>query len=390
MKFLPIFLGISFVLFAQSTDGELPLNQIQVIGTHNSYSLPSDPRVFELMMPRIQPLLDGMMKQMTPAMQARMKEEHPNPLTADLRSALDYIHPPIEAQLRAGIRNLEIDIYADPKGGLFAEPVAYKELRAKGAKDLAPIYSESLREPGLKVLHMAEIDFRSQCPTFRNCLMLLKQWSTANPTHSPVFIMLETKTPGLEMAIPGAAKVLPFDAATYAEMDRSIAEILGRDHIFAPDDLRGTYKTLEEATLAKNWPRLSATRGKFVFIMLAPGPASTPYLEGHPNLEGRMAFVDSQPGQPHAAFLLIDNALTDPKRIPELVKKGYLVRSRADIDTYEGRQNETLRRDKTLESGAQIISTDYVLAPNIFANTYQVAPFPSGYRCNAVLAACKP
>lgn len=390
MKLLSIFFVLSASLLAQNADGDLRLNQIQVIGTHNSYSLPADPRVFELMMPRIQPMLDGMIKRMTPEMAARMKEEHPNPLTADLRSALDYIHPPIEAQLRAGIRNLEIDIYADPKGGLFAEPVAYKELRAKGVKDLAPLYTDSLREPGLKVFHMAEMDFRSQCPTFRNCLMLLKQWSTANPSHSPVFIMLETKTPGLEMAIPGAAKVLPFDAATYAEMDRSIAEIIGREHVFAPDDLRGTYKTLEEATLAKNWPKLSASRGKFIFVMLAPGPAAAPYLEGRPNLEGRMAFVDSQPGQQHAAFLLIDNALSDPKRIPEMVKKGYLVRSRADIDTYEGRQNETRRRDKTLESGAQILSTDYVLAPNIFGNTYQVAPFSGGYRCNPVLAGCKP
>jgi len=46
------------------------------------------------------------------------------------------------------------------------------------------------------------------------------------------------------------------------------------------------------------------------------------------------------------------------------------------------------RRDATLASGAQIVSTDYLLAPNIFGNGFQVAPFPGGYRCNPVAADC--
>ena len=70
--------------------------------------------------------------------------------------------------------------------------------------------------------------------------------------------------------------------------------------------------------------------------------------------------------------------------IPGLVKQGYLVRSRADIDSYEARGNDTERRDETLASGAQIISTDFFTAPNIFGNGYMVMPFPGGARCNPI------
>ena len=43
-------------LAAAAGAAEPRLNQIQVIGTHNSYSQPADPRVFEVMSPRLQHL----------------------------------------------------------------------------------------------------------------------------------------------------------------------------------------------------------------------------------------------------------------------------------------------------------------------------------------------
>jgi len=41
------------------------------------------------------------------------------------------------------------------------------------------------------------------------------------------------------------------------------------------------------------------------------------------------------------------------------VKQGFLVRTRADADTTEARQNNTTRREKAFASGAQYISTDF-------------------------------
>lgn len=104
----------------------------------------------------------------------------------------------------------------------------------------------------------------------------------------------------------------------------------------------------------------------------------------------RMAFVQGEPGMAHAAFTMVDNALTGGDEIRGLVKSGRLVRARSDIDTYEARQNDVKRREAALASGAQIISTDYPWAPNIFGNDYAVKPFDGGFRCNGVsVDACR-
>ncbi|KLI99818.1 hypothetical protein WQ56_11715 [Luteimonas sp. FCS-9] len=371
--------------------GERPLedrriDQLQVVGTHNSYSQPADPRVFEVMDPILEPMLKGMFAGMPDAARARYEDEHPNPMD-DLQTGLAYIHPPIEAQLRAGLRSLEFDLNVDHAGGRFLSPLPYRMLREQGARDLAPLYAEALAEPGLKVLHAVDVDFRSHCPTFRLCLRQLRAWSDANPGHTPVFVLLEPKFQSLAARAPGATPLDPFDARAFAEMDATIADVLGRERVIAPDDVRGTHPTLEAAALAGGWPTLAQARGKFVFLMIVPGlnlATFAPYLENAPNLEGRLAFVQGRPGMAHAAFVMIDNALTHANEIPTLVRKGYLVRTRADIDTGEARSGDTTRRDAALASGAQIVSTDYPFAPNIFGNAYVVPPFPGGVRANPV------
>lgn len=382
--------ALAAIAIAASAAAQTPqprLNQIQVIGTHNSYSQPADPRVFSVMKPMLQPMLDRIFSSLPAEAMAVLRDEHPNAIFEDLQSGLEYIHPPIEAQLRAGLRSLEFDLNVDHEGGRFSNPLPYRILREQGAKDLAPLYDQALAQPGLKVMHAVDVDFRSHCPTFRLCLQQVRAWSDANPGHSPVFILLEPKFQSLAAFAPGATPLDPFDARAFAEMDASIAEIIGRERVITPDDVRGDHATLEAAALDGGWPTLEAARGNIVFLMIVPGlnlATFAPYMEGRPNLEGRMAFVQGRPGMPHAAFVMIDNVLTHGDEIRDLVSRGYLVRTRSDIDTGEARTNDVTRRDAALASGAQIISTDYPFAPNIFANDYVVKPFPSGSRANPV------
>lgn len=377
-------LGLSAATWAADDRGvaDPQINRIQVIGTHNSYQLPSDPRVLQLMGPTLTELYKQLTNSLTAEKKAAMAEEHPWGID-DPTQTLDYIQLPIEMQLRMGVRSLELDLQPDPQGGLYADPLAYRKLRDAGGTNLAPIQESELRQRGMKVFHIADLDFRSQCPRFLQCLTLLRQWSDANLGHSPVFILLEPKLGGLSKAIPGAVEIPPFNAAAFEEVDAAIRSVIGVDKLFTPDQLRGSYSTLEQAALAHAWPRLSETRGKFVFLYLVPGlnfTAFQPYLTGRESLQGRAAFVQGQPGMAHTAFILVDNATAKPGRIEALVRKGYLVRSRADIDTGEARRNINLRRDKTLASGAQIISTDYLTAPNIYGNDYHVTPFSGGWR----------
>jgi hypothetical protein len=382
----PLLIAISS--FAQPSVNSLPLklNEIQVLGTHNSYAKPIDPEILKYAGPLIDKAIGKILGGMTPEQLARFREEHPAE-NLTFAEGMAYDHPPLKHQLNAGLRSLEIDVHADPVGGLYSDPAAYRFLRSKGLQNLASHDKTDLEKPGFKVLHIADLDVRSHCSTLAICLKQLREWSVDNPKHSPVFIMLEIKSNSIKL-FPGSVDVAQFEANTYQALDQEIITGLGRDRIITPDDVRGSFSTLEAAVLAKNWPTYEASKGKFVFLMLtALNPESTrPYLENHPNLEGRVAFLRAGVGQPHSAFLLLDNAIVRSDEIKQRVKEGYLVRTRSDIETAEARTNDTRRAKAAFESGAQIISTDFFLPSNPFGTTYRVQlPGGKDVRCNPIL-----
>ena len=377
------FLWVGMALSAQTQPVEfrgggkkLKINQIQVLGTHNSYAQPVDSNVLAYGDPIFKGLMGMMQQRMTPEQMLEWKEYHPNEVL--MSEGLAYNHPPLAEQLDAGLRSLEIDVYYDPTGNRFADPAAYRVMQSKGITQLAPFSKEGLDQPGFKVLHIADYDFRSHCPTLTGCLSELKTWSDAHPRHVPIFILLETKNQGIPL-FPNPAQVLPFDARAFAELDAEVLRVLGRDKVITPDDVRGHYPTLEEAVKAHHWPTLAQSRGKFVFLMLTATDekGASPYLQGHPSLEGRAMFLRSLPGSPHSAFLLLDNSLVRQADIQKYVQAGYLVRTRTDIETYEAKINDSTRADAAFESGAQVISTDFFRPGNKYGTPY-VVRIPGG------------
>ncbi|WP_443937573.1 Ca2+-dependent phosphoinositide-specific phospholipase C [Pedobacter sp. MW01-1-1] len=356
---------------------DLKINQIQVLGTHNSYAKPVDPKVIALMNPIFEKMYDSYFSKMPEKEMQKFKEYHPNSMS--FGEMLKYNHPDFSTQLNAGLRSLELDVYYDPTGNRFTKPAAYELLKQKGITDLASFDSLSLKKPGFKLLHMSDIDFRTHYPTYEMGLKDLKKWSDAHPSHTPIFIMVESKDSAMPL-LPNSAKVLPFDERAFAELDSVTLAILGKDKIITPDDVRRDYKTLQEAVLANNWPTVKSSLGKFVFLLLpsAGGISSeNTYIKDHPNLENRAMFVQSEIGQPNAAFLLLDNAIVRKKDIQEAIKLGYLVRTRSDIETYEAKVNDTTRAQAAFESGAQVISTDFFQKGNTYGTEYQVK-MPNG------------
>lgn len=364
----------------------LRINEIQVLGTHNSYARPVDPRLLAIVDPMARAMFAAMSPRMTDAQRAQFADEHPAGVT--FAEGLAYDHPPLAAQLDAGLRSLEIDVYNDPTGGRFADPAGNRVLREKGVTNIAPFDPAPLAAPGFKTLHVADIDFRSHCPTFRLCLQQMKDWSDRHPQHVPIFVMLEAKTDGLHI-LPGSAEIAKFDVAAFDALDAEIVNVIGRNRLVTPDDVRGAFPTLEAGVRAHNWPTLESARGKFVFLLTTAldREATTPYLTGRPNLEGRVAFLRADAGAPHAAFLLLDNALTRTAEIAQRVREGYLVRTRSDIETHEARVNDMTRANAAFASGAQVVSTDFFKPGNAFGTSY-VVTLPGGgeYRCNPVNA----
>ena len=351
-------IGIS-ILHAQnpSADSNVKLNQIQVIGTHNSYHAGIAPSESKLW-------------------QAKY---------ADAYKGLDYRHQPLQQQFDSGVRQIELDVYADTKGGLYAHPSGPQMVAAAHLPpdpDFDP--NGLMSKPGFKVMHVQDVDYRSTCQPFTACLEQVHQWSHAHPGHIPIFVLVETKQghPRGELHL---TEPEPFTSSTFDALDAEIRSVFPPEELIVPDDVRGHYDTLNQAVLAGNWPTLASARGKVIFLM-DQRPVGPVYLEGHPSLRGRVLFTNAEPGQPDAAFIeRNDGPASD---ISALVRQGYLIRARTDSDTKEARTNDTSTRDKMIASGAQMLSTDYpVNEPARWPGHFVVTlPGNATARCNPVNA----
>jgi hypothetical protein len=327
--------------------GEPRLNQIQIIGSHNSYHIAPDPGVMSLIA----------------AGGARRAE------------SIDYTHPPLAEQFsQEGIRQVELDVYADPKGGLFASPSARKILMGlKKDPGPDPNAQGQLDKPGLKVLHVPDVDFRSTAPTFVDALKQIRSWSQSNRRHVPILIQVELK----DEAIPSLpTRPVRFGREEIDTVDAEILSVFAQTEMITPDRIRGRFGTVPEAVRAQGWPTLDEVRGLVIFALDNEGSLRDRYLEGHQALEGRVMFASVEPTHPAAAWFKINDPVKDFDRIQHLVREGFLVRTRADADTRQARTGDVKERDKALASGAQFISTDYPRPDRRFSD-YSVR-FPGG------------
>lgn len=312
--------------------GGLRLNEVQVLGTHNSYHVAPEPRL-------LQKLID------LAAQIPGVAEDLGDP------TSLDYTHLPLDEQLDAGLRTFELDITADPTGGTFADP---KGPGVLGVPD--PVVPTDMEEPGIKVFHIVDIDQISTCQTLAICLETIRAWSDENPDHEPIVVQLELKNDGLPEPFD-VTPVTPFGAAELDALDEEIRSVFPDDRLITPDLVRGDAPDLRTAVTTEGWPLLDEVRGRVMFYLDNSGPSSDAYREGRPSLEGRVAFTSDRDDLPSSA-VLVKNDATDPS-IPDLVREGFIVRTRADADLVEAKANDTSKRDAAFASGAQLIHSDH-------------------------------
>ena len=156
---------LALLLVFSSTHAEMRINQIQFVGSHNSYKL----------------AMSGFYQTMLGL------------IDSDAALALDYQHVPLRDQLDLGLRKLELDVFYRPQSQTF--PVG----------------------------HIQVIDMNSHCPTLRACLVQLMQWSDAHPAHTPIWIGFNAK----DQQIGWLPDPTPFDARAFAAMDTVLEEMLG-------------------------------------------------------------------------------------------------------------------------------------------------------------------
>jgi hypothetical protein len=97
-------IGQSFAAVQTAANDSVRMNQIQVIGSHNSYHQGIAPSEVKLMQAKNPKLYEG----------------------------LEYRHRPLMQQFDSGIRQIELDIFADSQGGRYAHPAGPGAVAAAG------------------------------------------------------------------------------------------------------------------------------------------------------------------------------------------------------------------------------------------------------------------
>ena len=313
------------------------INQVQILGSHNSYRKAT----------------------YSPIMNYWKKSKH---LMSKLfvSRPLDYAHPKtlVEQLNEFGLRSLEIDIYHDPQGGRYYHRMGHQLIKQSTESGI-----EELKKPGMKVMHFPDFDYETHHYTFIDALTTLKNWSEQHPKHYPLFIMIEAKElhPMKYLRSRYCTKVLKFSKNAVDSIDLEIKTVFGDSlkKIFTPDQLKGNFKTVNEAVLNNNWPSIAEARGKIIFVLYSTKSTRENYLQDHYSLSNRCMFVFSEPGNPETAFVKLEQPEKSEKEINKLVKLGYIVRTRSDANTKEARKEKYSRWESAITSGAQIISTDY-------------------------------
>jgi hypothetical protein len=217
-------------------------------------------------------------------------------------------------------------------------------------------------------MHVPDIDYMSTVLTLTDGLKQILDWSNKHPRHVPIFILLELKE---DQESPELTKPLPFDDKELMALEAEILSVIPRNKILTPDAIRHGEPTIPAALHKYGWPRLDSVRGKIMFAMDNEGAVRDLYLSGHAALEGRLLFVSVPATNAAAAWMKINDPIHDFVRIQEMVRAGFLVRTRADADTEQSRNNDPTQREKALASGAQFVSTDYA-EPNPSFSSYSV------------------
>lgn len=313
----------------------LPLNQLRILASHNSYKKKPDHKVSHFLK----------------KFSKRLGEEN-DPIQ------IEYSHEPLKVQLDSfNVRGFELDVYADPKGK------KYYKRRVNGF--VGGLHKRSgidaLKDPGFKIIHIADIDYETNYYTLRQALDELVQWSNDHPGHLPLYINIEAKGNAMgdesgALRFIGFQKAIKFDSCIYSMLNDEILGAVPREKLMSPFEFKGGSENVRERITEKGWPSVNAMRGKLFFIL--EGNRSDWYADQLESGADYPMFVYGDTSDSMTLFVKMNEPRGNEEEIRQLTKD-YIVRTRSDAGTIEARNNDASRKNAAIDSGAQIISTDY-------------------------------
>ena len=279
---------------------DVRINEIAVLGTHNSYqTLATAPK--------------------------RTLEKVRSILSSGEKGGnRNFEMDTLTQQLENGVRNLEIDIETVDDG----ENISFI------------------------VTHNPITDNVSSAYDFSKGLEEIALWSDNNPNHLPVYLLIEPKGD-----VDNINNMKNFSLEYALELDNIFRKVLG-DRLLTPETVKSDFNTLEEMRMADSWPTLKEAAGKII-VLLHPCAVTEEYINTDTSLSSQamfpmLRFEDID--KPYASFIL-DNepeTATENNKITVTQKK-LMVRTRAD--NYPDFNEE--KYNCTDNCGSHIITTDY-------------------------------
>ena len=276
------------------------INEIAVIGTHNSYQM-TETDANRIMMKLLSFITFGALQDKT-----------------------DFEMDTFTQQLEHGVRKLELDIETAVDDGNISFVVS----------------------------HIPVIENVSSAYDFTKALEEIALWSDNNPGHLPVYLLIEPKS-----FVPPVNNLKGFSIEYALELDKVIRQTLG-DRLLTPKDAMGEYATLEEMRMNDSWPTLEAAAGKII-VLLHTCDVTTEYIAVDETISTQVMFPMlglADIDKPYASFILANRPQSAAKNKGKLIdEKNLMVRTRAD--SYPTFSDDRYRFAE--ESGAHIITTDY-------------------------------
>ena len=276
------------------------INEIAVVGTHNSYQLIGT-------LPK-----QGLMK----VLQIISFGAVENKAVFEMDTFTE--------QLEQGVRNLEIDIETVDDEG----------------------------EVSFIVTHDPILDNVSSAHNFAKGLEEIAMWSDNNPGHLPVYLLVEPKDD-----VPSINNMKNFSLEYALEFDKVLRQVLG-DRLLTPAQAMGEYESFEEMRKADGWPALKQAAGKII-VLLHPCGVTQEYIDTDISIKTQAMFPMLRFGdidKAYASFILDNDPVSATENNKKTVEENNLmVRTRAD--DYPDFSDE--RYNSADNCGSHIITTDY-------------------------------